>query len=91
MKLSFDIPSDFLAGAEQLAPLLGYEISYGGITVKAKRSDYPGVSLSGNTATIYYKKKNQFFRGIGHIVERASDGGFELTEDAHFDMIGVML
>lgn len=92
MKLLFDVPKDLLPGAERLASILGYEISEGGITVRAEASVAPGVRLKDGVATIYYKKKNQFFRGIGNLVERATHSDdFSLTEDTQFDMIGVML
>ena len=92
MRFSFDVSSDLLPGAKKIASLLGCEVGEGGITVKAMTAEAPGVSLSGGVATIYYNKKNQFFREIGVLAEAAKKSDdFNITENNHFDMIGVML
>lgn len=92
MRFTFDVTKDLLLGAERLAPILGYELGESGIIVKAEVSDAPGVSLAGGVATIRYNKKNQFYREIGVLFENAAiSDSFEITEDNHFDMIGVML
>lgn len=92
MRFSFDVSSDLLPGAKKIASLLGCEVGEGGITVKAMTAEAPGVSLSGGVATIYYNKKNQFFREIGVLAEAAKKSDdLDITENNHFDMIGVML
>ena len=91
MKLNFEISEDLRAGAERLTALLGEELG-DGITVRAVAGDKIGVSLKNGNAVIYYKKKSQFFRGIGNLVEHARlKNEFDINEDGHFDMIGVML
>ena len=91
MKFNFKVSPALFEGAARLTALLGHELG-DGITVKAECGNRIGVSLKDGVATVYYKKKNQFFRGIGLIAEHAaSSDSFDITEDGHFDMIGVML
>lgn len=92
MKLLLDVSDELIERAEGIAKNLGCEIGEGGITVRVASADAPGVSLSDGVATIYYKKKNQIFREIGVLVENAKKSDkFDIVEDDHFDMIGVML
>ena len=68
MKLNFKVDKDFSIGIGRLAPMLGFEMGEGGITVYAKQGERISLSYSGNEAVIYYKEKHQFFRELGLII-----------------------
>jgi hypothetical protein len=71
--------------------VLGFEIG-DGIPVTAKKGDRVGVSLQNGQATIYYTRKNLFFRELGLLVEHLSDGkDLELTEDGFFESLSAMI
>ena len=81
MTLNFNVDQQFLCGIQRLSTTLGYEIGEG-ITVTAQQGDRIGVSLKDGNAVIYYRKKVQFFRGIGILMERARlSDSFEVFED----------
>ncbi len=92
MKLSFSVDKTFDIGIKRLSALLGFECGEGGISVSAEKRDFPGVSLSGGKAVIYYKEKHQFFRELGVLVEKAKrSDSFTVNEDGFFDMLGIMI
>jgi len=92
MKLNFIVSEIFLEGAKRLEDVLGYEISDSGIKVFAVEGDRAGVALKNGEATIYYKSKVQFFRGIGVLIENVKKSAeFELFFDTYFDMVSTML
>ena len=92
MKLNFIVSEIFLEGAKRLEDVLGYEISDSGIKVFAVEGDRTGVALKNGEATIYYKSKVQFFRGIGVLIENVKKSAeFELFFDTYFDTVSTML
>ena len=92
MKLKFNVDKAFDAGIQRLAEILGYEQSTDGITVTAVEGERIGVSLKDSCATIYYNKKHYFYRALGLLVENAKkSSAFDITEDSHFTMLGVMI
>ena len=91
MKLEFNVDPELLLGAKRILPLLGAEMGCG-ITVTAVKGDRIGVSLKNSAATVYYRDKVQFFRGIGVLLENAkSSSDFEITEDGYFKNISAMI
>ena len=91
MKFKFNVNCDLQKSIEKLAPVLGMELGEG-INVSACQGEQIGVSLKSNEAVIYYKKKNQFFRGMGVLLENARKSSeFDITEDGFFDTLGVMV
>ncbi len=91
MKLNFNVDPALDTGIDRLADLIGYERG-DGITVTAVKGERIGVSLTDGKATVYYRDKVQFFRGLGLLVERAkSSSAFDITESGHFEFISNML
>ncbi len=91
MKLNFKVDSVFQAGVARLGSYLGYEQAEDGIAIYAVCGDRIGASLKDGVGTIYYKEKHHFFREMGVFVENAKKSdSFDLSEDAFFEMIGVM-
>ena len=91
MKLEFNVDPELLLGAKRILPLLGAEMGCG-ITVTAVKGDRIGVSLRNSAATIYYRDKVQFYRGIGVLLENAKKSSdFEITEDGYFKNISAMI
>ena len=91
MKLNFNVDSAFDIGIDRLSGILGYEIG-DGITVTAVKGEKLGVSLHGGTATVYYRDKVQFFRGVGILVEKMkSSSEFDVTEDTFFKTVASMI
>ncbi len=92
MKLNFNVDKTFDEGIERLAPVIGYERCADGITVTAVEGERVGVSLADGCATVYYNKKHYFYRALGLLVENAKkSSSFDITEDTHFTMLGVMI
>lgn len=90
--LSFDVDADLLVGVRRLPELLGFAIGEGGITVRAELGERLGVTLKDGVATIYYTKKNQFFRELGVLLEHArKEEEFDLSEDPFFQGISAMI
>lgn len=91
MKLKFDLTEELLVGARRLLPIL--DVTEGdGITVVAERGERIGVSLKGGKATVYYRDKAHFFRGLGLLAENAKrSDAFDITEDGYFEFISHML
>ena len=88
---NFNVNQELEAGIQRLKSVLGYEIG-DGITVTAKQGDKIGVSLKNGSATIYYRDKVQFFRGIGVLAENAKlSDSFEIFEDGYFESITTMI
>ena len=91
MKLNFKVDKGFDVGIKRLEKLLGYECGEG-ITVYAEAGDKIGVTLSGGVATIYYRDKVQFFRGLGVLIENVKKScQFEIFEDGHFTTLSAMI
>ena len=91
MKLKFNVGNEFSIGIERLKSVLGYEIGEG-VTVNAKKSERVGASYIDGTATIYYKEKHHFWRELSVLIENMKRGeDFDLTEDSHFDTLGLMV
>ena len=91
MKLNFNVDSAFDIGIDRLSGILGYEIG-DGITVTAVKGEKLGVSLHGGTATVFYREKVQFFRGVGILVEKMkSSSEFDVTEDTFFKTVASMI
>ena len=85
MKLNFKVCECLSEGIKRLEGILGYEISDGGIKVFAVEGEKIGVTLKNGEATVYYKSKVQFFRGIGVLIENAKKSSeFEVFFDGHF-------
>ena len=92
MKLNFKVDAELLSAAERIFPTLGIEACECGITVNAVKGDRIGVSLSNGEATVYYRDKVQFFRGLGVLVEKAKDNSaFDITEDGYFKNVSAMI
>ncbi len=92
MKLNFNVDLSFNAGINRLASVLGYECAPSGITVTAEKSDKVGVVFADKKATIYYNERSYFYRGLGILIENVKTReSFEIFEDTHFTMRGVML
>lgn len=90
MKFNFNVDSSFENGISRLSKFLGFEIGEG-IDVSAVCGEKIGVTLSEGKATIYYKKKNHFFRELGVLVQNArKTAHFDITEDGFFETIGYM-
>ena len=89
--LKFKVGEEFDAGIERLSRILDYSTCRD-LTVTARRGDKIGVSLSGDSAVIYYRDKVQFFRGIGVLLERAKKyDSFEVFEDGYFEDLTTMI
>lgn len=92
LTLSFSVPAELTVGIDRLSPVLGFTVGEGGIAVTAVLGDRLGVSLKDGKATIYYTKKNQFFRELGVLAEQArKQSEFDLSEDAFFEGISAMI
>ena len=92
MKLNLNSCSSFAAAAARLVPLVGAEISDAGIPVEAVQGERIGVSLKGGKATIYYRERVHFFRGLGLLVENAKRSDrFDITEDGYFTGLSAMI
>ncbi|MBQ8321148.1 MAG: beta-N-acetylhexosaminidase [Clostridia bacterium] len=91
MKLNFNVDPDFSEGIGRLSKILGYGIGED-ISVTACQSERIGVSLHGKSATIYYREKVQFFRGLGILAEKARTlSDFDVTEDGFFKTVATMI
>ena len=91
MKLNFNIDAELMLGVNRILPLISAEIGEG-ITVEAVKGDKIGVTLKDGNATIYYRDKVQFFRGLGILVENAKKSSeFEILEDGYFKNISAMI
>ena len=90
--LNFKVEEDLLLGVERLQRVLGFTMG-DGITVQAEQGEKLGVCKQGNTATIYYGAKHQFFRELGVLVEnlRKNGGDFEVVEDGFFETVATMV
>ena len=92
MKLNLNSCNDFAAAAARLLPLVGAEIAETGMPVEAVKGNRIGVSLKGGRATIYYRERVHFFRGLGLLVENArSSDSFDITEDGYFTGLSAMI
>lgn len=88
---SFDVDPDLMVGVERLKKTLGFEIG-DGIRVTAIKGKRTGLSLSNGQATVYYSKKNLFFRELGILAERSkTEDAFDLTEDGFFQTVSAMI
>ena len=87
---SFDVDPDLTAGIERLTDLLGFAIG-DGIRVTAEKCDRIGVSLHGGTATVYYTKKNLFYRELGVLCQHIGEADFDLFEDGFFETVSAMI
>ena len=91
LKLDFKVDNAFDKGIKRLSLLLGYELGEG-VCVFAVHGEKIGVSLHGGTATVYYREKVQFFRGVGILVEKMkSSNEFDVTEDTFFKTVASMI
>ena len=91
MKLNFKVDKAFDVGIKRLGKLLGYECGEG-ITVYAEKGDKIGVKLADGVATVYYRDKVQFFRGLGILAENVKKScQFEIFEDGHFTTLSAMI
>ena len=82
----------FENAVQRLNEVVDVTIDTKGIEIEAKQGkDGLSVSLVGNTATIEYEKKCEFFRGILTLLERADKGDFSIKEKASFDFNGQMI
>ena len=91
MKLNFKIDDELMLGVKRILPLISAEIGEG-ITVEAVKGDKIGVTLKNGNATVYYRDKAQFFRGVGLLVENARKSSeFEIIEDGFFKNISAMI
>ena len=91
MKLNFKIDAELMLGVKRILPLISAEIGEG-ITVEAVKGDKIGVTLKNGNATVYYRDKAQFFRGVGLLVENAKKSSeFEIFEDGFFKNISAMI
>ncbi len=91
MKLSFSVDPALLTGAFRLAPILGFTVGEGGITVLGEEGERAGVVRRGNTATLYYRHRAEFFRELGVLCEHAGEGDIEIFEDTAFRELSVMV
>ncbi len=92
MKLNFNVDAELSVGIDRLADILGYEISESGISVSAEKGERIGASLKNGKATVYYRDKVQFFRGLGTLVEKAKTGSdFDVSEDGFFTTLSTMV
>ena len=90
--LSFDVSVDLLPGIHRLRSVLPFTEGDGGIRVTAVLGNRTGVSLKDGVATIYYSKKNLFFRELSVLIEQASEKNeFDIVEDGHFTCLSTML
>ncbi len=88
---SFDVDADLMVGIERLTGVLGFRIG-DGVKVTAKPGDRVGVSFYDGEATIYYSRKNLFFRGLGLLAEHVGTGeNFDLSEDGFFESLSAMI
>ncbi len=91
IKLNFKTDKTFDEGINRLASVLCYERGEG-VEVYAESSDRIGVAAKDGKATIYYRDKVQFFRGLGVLVNNLkSSESFELYDDPFFSTVGTML
>ena len=92
MKLNFKVAEEFRAGIERLSGILGYELAQGGVTVKAEKGEKIGVACQNGEATVYYREKAQFYRGIGLLLENLKNASqFEVFEDGFFEGVSTMI
>lgn len=92
MKLNFKVADDLYTGIRRLEPILGFECG-DGVVVSGVAGERIGVALSDGEASIYYRTKVQFFRGLGILVEalRRGEAELDITEDASFDTVATMI
>ena len=91
MKLSFSVDTALMEGIARLAPILGFEVGEGGLTVLGVEGERAGVVRHGDTATLYYRRRAEFFRELGVLCEHAGDGDIEIFEDTAFTELSVMV
>lgn len=79
-------------GIERLQKRLGYVLSADGICVEVKKGGN-GISVTGdgNSCSIEYERKIDFFRGLGLMVEALKEGKvFNISQKANFKTDGMM-
>lgn len=93
VKFNFNVNEIFSDGINNLSANLGYEQSSDGITVTAHEGSRIGVSLSEKKATVYYRKKHQFFRELSILSAKVQAGAesLDITEDGHFTEVAAMI
>ena len=92
MKINLNSCNDFAAAAARLLPLVGAEVCDCGLPVEAVKGERIGVSLDNGKATIYYRERVHFFRGLGLLVENAKKSdSFDITEDGYFTGLSAMI
>ncbi|MBQ8583090.1 MAG: beta-N-acetylhexosaminidase [Clostridia bacterium] len=91
MKLNFNVCPCLDEGIDRLSGILGFERGEG-MAVTAVEGDRTGVCLKEGKATVYYRKKHEFFRELGILVERArTSSEFDITEDGFFETVSTMI
>ena len=92
MKLNLKAEAALVESAKRLEDILGFECTESGIAVTAVSGDKIGVTMKDGAATIYYRDKVQFFRGLGILIENAKKSSeFEIFEDGYFKNISAMI
>ena len=71
MKFAFNVSKELSGGISRLAENGFFEIGENGVTVTAEKTQGNlKIAGTGNTATIYYPDKAQFFHGLSYCMER---------------------
>ena len=91
MKFSFSVDESLRVGIKRLAPILGFEIGEGGISVDAVLGDRAGIVRDGDHATIYHRNRAEFFRELGLLCEHIGEEKVEIFEDTAFRELSVMV
>ena len=90
--LSFEADASLTVGIERLTSLLPFTVGEGGIRVVGKPCNQNGVCLKDGVATIYYTKKNIFYRELSVLLENAqTKSDFCIMEDTFFEGLSTML
>ena len=99
MLLQFiDLPEELKAGVLRLQALLGYEASFEAadmripeIRIAVSSAARTGIVKQGSEAQIQYGTKNEFFRGLGLLIENQSQDRFALQPEPFLRTNGIML
>lgn len=86
------LPEELLPGLQALAPLYGFQLGSEGVLLSAVPGDKIRVDLSEGKATVAFRRRIHFFRGLGLLLEALSRGetAFSACETPQFDTNGAM-
>ena len=68
------LPEELLPGLQALAPVYGFQLGSEGVLLSAVPGDKIRVDLSEGKATVAFRRRIHFFRGLGLLLEALSRG-----------------